>query len=147
MNYDAPRYKKYPAAENAARGYLAIERLPDRQRPAPPGTNWPAFLNDCFGDEYTEAYERPQSDDDKHLMPTPHEIDMAWEWLAPCKWMWERKDRREWQIFCAYAKAVPIQAIADHHRLSRQYTSIQLDSIFYQIQVEATCFALRGDAA
>ena len=146
MNQKAKRFQLYPAAANAARGFLAIEVLPARLRPAPPGTNWPAFLNENFGDEYSDQYEHNPDTPDKRAMPSPHEIDMAWEWLAPCKWMWAvGYDRQEWDIFRAYSLGMGVRAIGGKYNRSRWWAAKRLDRIFYLIQYEAEILALRGD--
>lgn len=139
--FESRRSRKYPAAEAAMRHFMVIERLPEKERPRQPGTNFPAHMNEFYGDDDAPAYSNKIDHKPKPARPSPREIDAALAWInaecCTCAWMWQPGiDRRNWRMFVAYAKGVAVQNIADHHSISRGYASDLLDSIFYQIQVE-----------
>lgn len=147
--FESARSKKYPAAERAMRYYLVIERLPEKQRPSQVGTNYPASMSELYGDDDVLAYSHKVESPDKPAKPSPEVIDAALAWVngkpCNCAWMWQPgRDKRDWEMFCAYAWGVSVQNIADFHNMSRQYASQRLDMIFYQIQVEAEISAMRN---
>lgn len=149
-NDESTRAKRYPAGADAMAHFRVIERLPEGFRPSQPGTTWPAYLNEFFGDETVRAYEGERTnrrDTPKAARPSPREIDDALAWLnadpCNCAWMWDANNRDDWHMFTAFAKGASVQAIADYYHTSRPYISARLDSIFYQIQVEQDVAAMR----
>ena len=130
-HHTSRRARRYPAAGAAMRGFVVIERLPAAHKgPQSPIIMWP---------DYVGGYRiTADSEENTPAQPLPREIDLAWQWVQPCKWMWQDKnDQTDWQMFMAYSHGVPVQDIADRHLMSRVCASKRLDSIFYQIQVEA----------
>lgn len=148
--YNAPRYKKYPAAEAAVRCYLVLERLPEKMKPNQPGALWPEFLN---VDYIKYLQEHPAYFEDAETRParaTPKEIDEAKSmvWLKHCEWMLAPGiDRLNWVVFQRYAKGWSQEDIGCEAHKSRQYIGVLLDMIFRTIQVEAELMAMRGDVA
>jgi len=146
--FESRRARKYPAAEMAMRHFMVIERLPEKERPRPLKSNYPSHMNEFYGDDDVQAYSTAVDRKPKPARASPREIDAALAWInadtCTCAWMWQPgRDRRDWQMFMAYAKGVAVQNIADHHNISRTYASNLLDSIFYQIQVESDVEQLR----
>ena len=141
-NHTSRRARKYPAAERAMRGYIVIEQSTTKVRPMGHVNLWPDYYEQ-FDQRYAHFDDGPTSP----AKPSPVEIDSALEWVQPCQFMWESRDRREWEMFQAYAHGASVLGIADHNHVSRQRAGDILDSIFNRIQMAAEAAAFRRDRA
>ena len=127
---ESKRAKKYPAGELAMRGYVVVERYSPIVMPAGVDVYCPPYQS--FDEE---PYSKIGNEPPKPSLPTGYEIDHALEWMEYCSFMWGKdKDRRDWQIFAAYAWGCAVSNIADVHCLSSVGTSNILDRIFTKIQ-------------
>lgn len=148
ISLKSQRARRHPAAANAMKGYIIIERLPPAQRsPSKVKSAWPDFLtvgHDAyllnhpayFGEETNRGENRP-------ARPRPENIDKAMEWILPCRTLWEPgRSRRDWKMFQAYARDIGPTAIAGKFNMSRTRASYLLDRIFHEIETEAFKLAL-----
>ncbi len=140
-NLESSRAAKYPAAAAAMQHISVFDRCTRRDGPPKPGTNWPAFMNNQFGDDDAAAYAHGMTRDTSLPRPSSREIRRAEAYFfAPTpsiKWLWAASERLNWRIFLAYALGVSQSYIGDRHGISRQAVGRRLDRAFSEIQREA----------
>lgn len=130
------REDKFPAAARAMVGFVTVLRLPDRNRPSPPGSTWPDYApeDDSHLRSPTGYFE---TDATKSARPSPKEIDRCLEWLDPCRFMWgNSSDDRRWRMFGQYCLGWSFPKIVDamDRVISKQRAAQIMDEIFRDIQ-------------
>lgn len=132
--YKAARYKKYPAAEDAVRGFLIQEGMPDHLRPAGLNTAMVGYDPREGNEEYSHLADGPT----RQPSPSPYEIDMSEIWVKHIEWMYaEGVDRRDWSMFQWYAQGATILTIAGEHDISDVAAGNHLTRIFKTIQEQS----------